>query len=110
MQATLTINITSTAALSRFQPVQANGAPAAAAGHAIGFCQTAATQSGERVPVVAGGTAAAIASAAIAVGDAVEVATDTAKVATRSAGVAIGRALTAATADGDSLEVLIVPN
>lgn len=105
----LTLGLTATAAIAQFQPVQATGAPAVAAGTAVGFARVAAA-SGERVPVTVQGTVVAIAGAAIAAGALVEVHTTVTQVVTRSAGVSIGRALTAATAAGDQIEVLILPN
>lgn len=105
----LTLGLTATAAIAQFQPVQATGAPAVAAGNAVGFASVAAA-SGERVPVTVQGTVVAIAGAAIAAGALVEVHTTVTQVVTRSAGVSIGRALTAATAAGDQIEVLILPN
>lgn len=105
----LTIGLTAGAAVAQYQPVQANGSPATAAGNAVGFARQAAA-SGERVPVTVHGTTIAIAGAAIAAGALVEVGTTVTKVVTRSAGVSIGRALTAAAADGDQIEVLILPN
>lgn len=105
----LTLGLTATAAIAQFQPVQATGAPATAAGNAVGFARIAAA-SGERVPVTVQGTTIAIAGGAIAAGALVEVHTTVTQVVTRSAGVSIGRALTAATAAGDQIEVLILPN
>lgn len=104
------IGIVSTAAIAQFQPVQATGAPAVAAGNAIGFAQTAASAAGVRVPVAVGMTSIAIAGAAIALGAAVEVHTTVTQVVTKSAGVTIGRALNAAAAAGDQVEILIIPN
>lgn len=105
---TLVVGLTAGAALAQYQPVQASGAAATAAGNAIGFATTAAA-SGARVTVAAGGTAIAIAGGAITAGAAVEVGTTVTKVVTKSAGIAIGRALTAAAADGDLIEVLLIP-
>lgn len=108
--ALLTISRTSTAAVAQYQPVLASGAVAVAAGNAVGFAQVAVAASGQLYPAVVAGTSKAIAGAAIAVGALVEVHTTVTKVVTRSAGVSIGRALTAAAADGDEIEVLIIPN
>jgi len=106
---TLTLGITAAAALAQYQAVTAAGAIATAAGNAVGFTQTTA-DSGDRVPVTAGGTAIATAAGAVAVGEAVEVVGVVGKVDTLAAGVPIGRALTAAAADGDLIEVLVIPN
>jgi len=105
----LTVGLTASAALAQFQPVTAAGAAATAAGNAVGFARIAVAN-GERVPVTVLGTSVAIAGAAITAGALVEVGTTVTKVVTRSAGVSIGRALTAAAADGDQIEVLIIPN
>lgn len=105
----LVLGLTASAAIAQFQPVQASGAPAVAAGNALGFA-TVGAASGARVPVAAGGTAIAIAGAPIAAGAAVEVGATVTKVVTKSAGVTIGRALTAAAADGDQIEVFLIPN
>ena len=108
--ATITLGLTASAAIAQFQPVTAAGAPAVAAGNAIGFA-TIAAASGARVPVTAGGTAIAIAGGVIAPGALVEVHTTVTKVVTKSAGVAIGRYLgTANAADGDTIEVFLIPN
>ena len=101
------VGITTTGPIAQFQPIQATGAPAAAAGNAVGFSTTAAA-SGARVGVCVVGTSIAIAGGAIAVGAAVEVHTTVTQVVTKSAGITIGRALTAAAQAGDQIEVLIV--
>jgi hypothetical protein len=106
---TLTLGITAAAALAQYQAVTVGGAIATAAGHAVGFTQTTAA-SGARVPVTAGGTAIAIAGGPVTVGEALEVVGLVGKVDTLAAGVPIARALTAAAADGDQIEVLIIPN
>lgn len=105
----LTIGLTASATIAQFQPVQATGAPATAAGNAVGFARIGAA-SGERVPVTVQGTTVAIAGAAITAGSLVEVHTTVTQVVTKAAGVSIGRALTAATQAGDQIEVLILPN
>lgn len=104
----LTIGVTAGATITQYQAVTAAGAVATAAGNAVGFATTGAS-SGQRVPVTVLGTAIATAGAAITAGAAVEVGT-AGKVVTKSAGIAIGRALTAAGADGDTVEVLCIPN
>lgn len=106
----MAVGLTSTAALAQYQPVQATGAPATAAGNAVGFAMTPAGASGVRVPVAVLGTTIAVAAGAISAGALLEVASTVTQVTTKSAGVAIGRALTAASAAGDLIEVLILPN
>ncbi len=106
----LNISLTSGAAIAQYQPVLASGAVCTAAGNAVGFCQVTVAGTGTLYPATVLGTSKAIAGAAIAAGALVEVHTTVAKVVTKSAGVSIGRALTAAGADGDEIEVLIIPN
>lgn len=106
--ALLTVGITAGATITQYQAITAAGAVATGAGNAVGFAATAAA-SGDRVPTTVVGTAIATAGAAIAVGAAVEVGT-AGKVVTKSAGVTVGRALTAAGADGDLIEVLVIGN
>lgn len=109
--ATLTIGLNASADIAQYQAVTAAGAPATAAGNAAGFAQLA-TKSGSRVPVTAGGTALAIAGGAINPGDAVKVhSTVTKVVAQGGTGTIIGRYVgLVAAADGDVIEVLIIPN
>lgn len=106
--ALLTVGITAGATITQNRAITAAGAVATAAGNAVGFAATGA-DSGQRVPVVVAGTAIATAGAAITAGAAVEVGT-AGKVVTKSAGVTVGRALTAAGADGDEIEVLVIGN
>lgn len=104
----LVLGITAAATITQYRATTAGGAVAPVGGNALGFSMTDAA-TGDRVPVAAGGTAVATAGGAIALGAAVEVGA-TGKVVTRSAGVTVGRALTAAAADGDQIEVLVIPN
>lgn len=104
----LTLGIIAAATITQNQAITAGGAVASAAGNAIGFANTGGA-SGQRIPTTALGTAIATAGAAITAGSLVEVGT-AGKVVTKSAGIAIGRALAAAAADGDQIEVLIIPN
>lgn len=105
---TLTLGVTAAATITQYRAITAAGAVATAAGNSLGFATTDAA-SGDRVPVAVLGTAIASASAAIAVGAALEVAAN-GQVVTRSAGVTVGRALSAASAAGDLIEVLLIPN
>lgn len=100
--------VTAGATITAGRAVTAAGAVASAAGNALGIAQTDAA-TGDLVPVNVIGTAVATAGAAIAVGAAVEVGS-AGKVVTKSAGVTIGRALTAAAADGDQVEILLIAN
>lgn len=107
--ALLTKSFTAAGTLAQFQPIKADGTAAVAAGNAIGSTNVAAV-SGELYPAVVMGTCLMVAGAAIAVGALVEVHTTVTQVVTKSAGVAIGRALNAASAAGDFVEVLLIPN
>ncbi len=95
--------------LAQFQPVQATGAAAAAAGNAIGSANVSAV-SGDIFPATVMGTALFIAGGAIAAGALVEVHSTVTQVITKSAGIAIGRALNATSTAGDFVEVLLIPN
>jgi len=106
----LTLGFTASANIAQYQAVTAAGAPATAAGNAVGFAEIA-TNSGDRVPVTVAGTALAIAGGSIAPGALVEVGSTVTKVVTKSAGVAIGRYVgSASAADGDVIEVLLLSN
>lgn len=105
----LTLGLVATGTIAQYQPVQATGAPATAAGNAVGFARIGGS-AGDRVPVTVQGTSIAIAGGAITAGSLVEVGATVTQVVTKSAGVSIGRALTAATQAGDQIEVLILPN
>ena len=95
--------------LAQFQPVQASGIAAVAAGNAIGSANVSAVV-GDIFPATVMGTALFVAGAAIAVGAQVEVHTTVTQVVTKAAGIAIGRALNATSAAGDFVEVLLIPN
>lgn len=100
--------VTAAAAITAGRAVTAAGAVASAAGNALGIAQTDGS-TGDLVPVNVLGTAVATAGAAITAGAAVEVGSS-GKVVTKSSGVTIGRALTAAAADGDQVEILLIAN
>lgn len=106
--ALLTLGVTATAAISRGTAVTTGGANPSAAAASLGFAMQDAAI-GDRVPVVALGTAIAIAGAAITAGSLVEIGSN-GRVVTKSAGVTVGRALTAAGANGDEVEVFLFPN
>ena len=103
-----TIGVTASATITQGQAVTAAGAVATAAGNAVGVAETDAA-SGARVPVTVLGTGIAIAGAAITAGVALEVGS-TGRLVTLDAGVPVARALTAAAANGDQIEVLLIPN
>lgn len=102
-------SFTAAGTLAQYQPVDATGAAVSAGGNAIGTANVAAV-SGDRYTATIMGTTLAVASAAISAGALVEVSTTVSKVVTKSSGVAIGRALSAAAADGDIIEVLLIAN
>ena len=106
----LTLNIPVSATIAQYQPVQATGAAAVAAGNAIGFAKVGGA-SGDVLPVQTDGVALAIAGGTIAAGALVEVHTTVTQVVTKSAGVAIGRYIgTASAASGDVIPVKLIPN
>ena len=102
-------SFTAAGTLAQYQPVDATGAACTAGGNAIGTADVAAV-SGDRFNATVMGTALAVAGAAISAGALVEVGSTVSKVVTKSTGVAIGRALSAAAADGDIIEVLLIAN
>lgn len=104
----LVIGLTAGANLAQFQPVTAAGAPATAAGKAVGFT-TMEANSGDLVPVAVLGTAIGIAGGDIAEGAEVEVHTTVTQVVTKSAGVTIGYARHAASA-GQQVEIFLKSN
>ena len=106
----LTLSFTSISALAQYQPVQATGSAAVAAGNAVGFIDTSVPGAGQRFAATAVGTALAVAGAEIVAGALIEVHSTVTQVVTKSAGISIGRALTAAAGVGDVVQVLIILN
>lgn len=106
--ALLTLSVAATAAITDKTFVTATGAVATAAGNALGV-STSDAAIGEQVGVDVIGTSLVTASAAIAKNALIEVASG-GKAATQSTGKAVARALEAATAAGDVIEVLLIPN
>jgi hypothetical protein len=104
----LTLSVVATAALVQNRAVTGTGAIPAAGTRCLGFADVNAAV-GERVSINTLGTAAAEAGAAIAVDALVEVDAQ-GRVVPKNAGVAVGRALTAATAAGQLVEILLIPN
>ncbi|XVJ69886.1 MAG: DUF2190 family protein [Rhizobacter sp.] len=107
--ALLTLTVAASAALSANRFVTATGGVPAAAANAVGVTRTSAAAAGDLVPVDMLGTTQVEAGAAVAAGAAVET-NASGQAITRSAGVTLGRALTAATAAGQLIEVLLIPN
>jgi hypothetical protein len=104
----LTLSVVATAALIQNRAVTGTGAIPAAGARCLGFADVNAAI-GERVSVNAMGTTVAEAGAAVAVDALVEVDAQ-GRVVTKNAGVAVGRALAAATAAGQQIEILLIPN
>ncbi|ACL71498.1 phage-related putative exported protein [Thioalkalivibrio sulfidiphilus HL-EbGr7] len=106
--AILTLSIAAAAALSPHRFVTAAGAVASAGGNALGVTRSEA-DTGDMTPVDVLGTTRVTAGAAITAGAAVQVGSD-GKAITLAAGEKVGRALEAAGADGDLIEIVLIPN
>ncbi|PHR68497.1 capsid cement protein [Alcanivorax sp.] len=106
--ALLTLTAAATAANTQHRFVGFDGAPAAAAGNALGVGVVDA-EIGDDFGVDVLGTTVVEAGGAIADGGAIEVGAD-AKAVAQSAGVTVARALQEAAADGDLIEVLLIAN
>jgi hypothetical protein len=104
----LTVSVVAAAALAQNRAVTGAGALPAAGARILGFTDTTAAI-GERVSVGAMGTTIVEAGAAFAVDAALEV-DSLGRAITKSTGVTVGRALQAATAAGQLVEVLLIPN
>jgi hypothetical protein len=104
----LTLSVVATAALTQNRAVTGAGAVPAAGARCLGFADVSAAI-GDRISVGAMGTTIAEAGAAIAVDAALEL-DASGRVITRSTGVAVARALGAATAAGQMVEILLIPN
>lgn len=105
--AVMTHTVVATAAIFAHRFVTLDGVHATAAGNAFGVSATDAKE-GDPLAVDCLGSSVVEASGAIAKGDAVEVGADGTAVAA-TAGTPVARALQAA-ADGDLIEVFIIPN
>lgn len=107
----LTLTVAAAGALAADRFVTHAGAYPAAGGLPLGVTRTSAGAAGDLLPVDVLGTAIVEAGAAIAVGAAVMVGT-TGKAITHDGDgdkFAVARALEAATADGNLIEVLLLP-
>lgn len=102
----LTIIATATVTAERF--ITATGATATAGGNALGVTRSDG-KAGDALPVDVLGTAVVTAGGVIAQGALVEVGA-TGNAVAHDEGVAVARALTAAAADGDRIEVFLIPN
>lgn len=103
---TLSLAVTSAITAERFATL--GGAPATAGGNAGGVARSDGAV-GELIPLDVLGTAVVTAGAAVAKDAAIEVGT-AGKAITKTTGVAVARALEAAAADGDRIEVMLIPN
>jgi hypothetical protein len=104
----LKLTVTAGASLTAGRAVNVAGTVPAGAANSLGIVDTDAA-SGDNVAVTVLGTAIATAGAPITAGALLEVGT-AGKLVTRSAGAIVGRALTAAGADNDQIEVLLIAN
>lgn len=104
----LVLSILATAALTAKRAVNIAGAVPSAGATSVGIAVTDGAI-GDMTPVVATETAVATAGAAITKGALLEVGTG-GKLITKDTGIAVGRALSAAAADGDDVEVLLLGN
>lgn len=104
---TLTITAAATIAANRF--MLATGALPTAGGPAVGVARHAGV-SGDLLPVDVVGTTVVEAGGVIAIGGACKVAATGKVLAHDSTNTKVAVALTAAAADGDLIEVLLIPN
>jgi len=104
----LTLAVIAAAALEAERAVTADGNYATAGGNAFGVTNTKGA-AGERVPTDVAGTTIVTAGAAFAKNAYLQVGTN-GKLIAKAAGIAVAQALQAATADGDRVEVLWIPN
>jgi hypothetical protein len=102
----LTVIATATVLAERF--VTGNGAHTAAGASSFGVSNTSAN-AGERFAADVLGTTVVVAGGAIAKDAAIEVGT-AGKAITRNTGKIVAKAIQAAAADGDRIEVLLIPN
>ena len=105
----LTLTVVAAAAITAERFVTANGAYATAGDGALGVSVTSAA-TGNTFPVDALGTTVATAGAAFAKDAALAVGTSGKAVAAVAGDVIVAKALQAATADGDRVEVFLIPN
>ena len=104
---TLTVALTGAVAAARF--VTPAGAQAGADANTLGVARIAGA-SGDKIPVDAIGTAVVEAGAAIALGATLEVDASGRAVTWATSGAKVGIALQAASAAGNFIEVLLLPN
>lgn len=104
----LTLAVVAAAALAAERAVGRDGNYATAGGNAFGVTNTSGGI-GDRVPADVQGTTIATAGGAFDDGDYLEVGTS-GKLVLQTTGTAVAQALQDATADGDRVEVLLIPN
>lgn len=104
---TLSHTLSGTVAANRF--VTPAGAQAGADANTLGVARTAGV-SGDLIPVDVLGTALVEAGAAITAGATVKSNADGKAITWATSGAKVGIALSAAAADGDIIEVLLIPN
>jgi hypothetical protein len=105
---TLTVTAAGSIAANRF--VTPAGAQAGADANTLGVALSAASGAGERIPVIALGTAAVEAGAAISAGATVKSDSQGRAITWATSGAKIGIALEAASGAGQVIEVFLVPN
>jgi len=103
----LTLSIAATADFNEHLAVSQAGALAVAAGKMFGVATTDG-ETGVQLAVDVLGTSVAVAGAALAKDADLEVGAN-GKLVTKAAGVTVARAMQAAGADGDQIEVLLLP-
>lgn len=106
----LNLPIVAAGAIAANRFVTPAGAQAAADANTLGVAASAATAAGQRIPLIALGTAAVTAGAAIARGATLKVDAQGRAITWATAGARVAIALEAATAAGEIIEVLLVPN
>ena len=106
--AVFTHSLQTTQTVGEHRFVTSAGAPAGSGGHALGVASMDAA-SGEWLGIVVLGSAQIEAAGALSVGEAVESDTE-GRAITHTNGVKLGRTLQAATAVGDLIEILLIPN
>lgn len=105
----LTLSVVSAGAVAAGRFVTHTGAQAGAAANTLGVTRSAVAAANETVPVDVIGTAVVESGAAIAAGAALE--TDASgRAVTKASGPTVARALQAASAAGEFIEVLLIPN
>lgn len=106
---TLTVSVEASAAITADRFITVAGAVPAIGANVLGVARSRAADD-EQVPVAALGVALVEASGAIAKGAAIST-TAAGKAKTKAgAEVVVGRALEASAADGDKIQILLIPN